>query len=231
MKILGLIPARKGSKGVPGKNHKLLQGKPLIQYTIESAMTSKRLDSCILSSDDEEVVKIAEQLGVSVPFIRPESLAQDDTPMIAVVQHALSWLEKNGQDFDVLCLLQATSPFRKKGFIDLAIEKFFYQQADSLVSVLPVPHQYNPHWTFLSDDKGLLHIATGDKTIISRRQDLPKAYIRDGSIYLVRTNIVQTQGSLYGSRIGFIESDPGLYVNIDSPEDWHRAEELLLTLS
>lgn len=227
MRILAIIPARGGSKGVPGKNIKLLNGKPLLQYTSEIALQSQNLASVILSSEDEQIITVANQLGISVPFIRPKELAQDNTPTIDVVLHALKWYEKQAVFFDAVCILQVTSPFRTIEFLDKAIERFITSGCDSLISVQKVPHVYNPHWTFEVNESGDLKIATGENQIISRRQELPEAYHRDGSIYITKTEVLIQQHSLYGKSTSFIESKPEWYVNIDTLSDWEKAEEMI----
>ncbi len=226
MKVLGIIPARGGSKGIPGKNIKLLGGKPLIQYTIEAALQSEMLERIIVSTDSQSIATVAKQLGADVPFIRPMELAQDDTPTLPVIQHALKWLEQRGQQYDAVCLLQPTTPFRPVGFIDQAIEGFKQSGADSLVSVLPVPAEYNPHWTFEPNERGFLKIATGEKQIIPRRQELPSAYIRDGAIYITKVQVIVELNSLYGNLIDFIVSEESTHVNLDTLDDWERALEL-----
>jgi CMP-N-acetylneuraminic acid synthetase len=227
MRILGIIPARGGSKGVPGKNIKLLNGKPLLQYTSKIALESQYLTAVILSSDDNQIITVAKSLGIQVPFLRPEELAQDTTPTIDVIIHALQWYENQAIFFDAVCLLQVTSPFRTVAFLDKAIEKFITSGCDSLVSVQKVPHEYNPHWTFEVNTKGNLKVATGEEKIISRRQDLPDAYHRDGSIYIMKTEVLLQQHSLYGKNTSFIESPPEFYVNIDTLADWEKAEQMI----
>ena len=224
MRILGLIPARGGSKGVPNKNIKLLAGKPLLQYTSDIALKSNLLSKVILSSDSDSIIKTALGLGIEVPFKRPENLAEDKSPTLPVILHALDYLEKQGRFFDAVCLLQVTSPFREVAFLNEAIETFTKSKSDSLISVLEVPHEYNPHWTFESKDKNHLLIATGEKEIISRRQDLPKAYHRDGSIYITKVSVLKEQNSLFGQSISYIESPKEFYVNIDTMKDWEKAE-------
>ena len=226
MKILGLIPARGGSKGVVKKNVKVLGAQPLIAYTISAAKKSKLLSAIIVSTDSDEIYSIAESHGVKSPFLRPEHLAQDHSTSLEVVQHAVEFYEKQGVFFDAVCLLQPTNPFREKGFIDRAINRFIESGADSLVSVLPVPHEYNPHWVFTPDDRGFLKISTGEQTIIPRRQELPEAFHRDGSMYIARTSAIKN-GSLFGNSIVYIESNPVLYVNIDTLTDWENAERLV----
>ena len=230
MKILGIIPARGGSKGVPKKNIKLLAGKPLIQYTSEIALRSKYLSKVILSSDDDEIIKVAGNMGIESPFIRPKHLAGDNSPTIKVVQHALEFYKEQGEFFDAVCLLQVTSPFRTLQLLNNAIERFILKKTDSLVSVLEVPHVFNPHWTFEANENDNLKLATGEKNIITRRQELPKAFIRDGSIYITKTDIVVNDNSLYGNTIAYIESPKERYVNIDTMEDWEIAENMLKSL-
>lgn len=225
MRILGLIPARGGSKGIPGKNIKPLAGKPLLAYTAEAALQSDLLVKTILSTDDEAIAEVGNLFGIDVPFLRPSEFAQDGSPTLGVILHALEFLENSGQHFDAVCLLQPTTPFRTEGFVDEAISRFVQSDADSLVSVLPVPHEYNPHWTFEADDSGLLKIATGERTIIPRRQELPQAWHRDGSVYITKTDVLKS-GSLYGNSVAYIENDPKSHVNLDTQADWEKAEML-----
>lgn len=226
MRILGIVPARGGSKGVPRKNVRLLGGKPLLAYTAESAKSSVFLTKVVLSTDDEEIAEKGREWGFEVPFLRPAELALDSSPTLPVIQHALDYYSKNGEEFDAMCLLEVTSPFRMPGLIDRAIVKFIELDADALVSVLPIPASYNPHWAFEQDDKGYLYIATGEEKIIPRRQELPNAYHRDGSIYITKTSVI-SQGSLYGTKLAFVENDPAYSINIDTLKDWEEAENWL----
>lgn len=227
MKILAIIPVRGGSKGIPGKNIKLLNGKPLLVYTSEIALQSKHFSEVIVSTEDEQIIKTAKSLGIKVPFVRPMELAQDNTPTIDVIIHSLKWYQNQNVFFDAVCLLQVTSPFRTVDFLDKAIEKFMETDSDSLISVQRVPHEYNPHWTFEVNLDGNLKIATGETKIISRRQELPTAYHRDGSIYITKKDVLLKDHSLYGKSTAFIESDPEFYVNIDTIQDWEKAEDMI----
>lgn len=226
MRILGLIVARGGSKGIPGKNVRMLGSKPLISYTIESAKESGLLDKIILSSDDHMIIEQAKIQGVEVPYLRPKELAKDKTPSLAVVQHALNFLHRTGETFDAVCLLQPTTPFRQQGLIDKAIRKFNSASFDSLISVREIPADFNPHWAF-EDTDGMLKIATGEEVPISRRQDLPKTYRRDGAIYITKTEVLQEQNSLLGKHIGFVVTKGDEDINIDTPSDWELAEQRL----
>lgn len=225
MKILGLIPARGGSKGVPGKNIKLLGSKPLIQYSIESALESELLDAVVVSTDDENIARISVDLGAYVPWLRPIDLALDHIPTIDVIVHAL--LNLNDR-YDAVCLLQPTCPFRKSGLIDKAISHFINQDFDSVITVRRVPHQFNPHWVFEEDESNAgLRIATGEKDIIPRRQELPHAYYRDGSIYLSRRKTLLDNKSILGQSIGYVLNEEDNAINIDTIEDWNEAENII----
>ena len=230
MRILGIIPARGGSKGVPKKNSKLLHNKPLIQYTYESALNSTLLSKTIVSTDDESIISIANSIGLEVPFVRPKELASDEASSIDVVLHAVDFFEKQNVFFDAICLLQPTSPFGEDQFIDKCIQEFINKKSDCLISVQQVPHEYNPHWTFLEDKNATLKIATGEKEIIKRRQDLPKAYFRDGSVYITKINVIKEKKSFYGDSISYVESNPDYFCNIDTLKDWEIAENKISQL-
>ena len=225
MKIVGIIPARGGSKGIPKKNSKLLGGKPLLQYTAEAALASNKLDRLIFSSEDETLIDLAKNLGVEVPFVRPGHLAMDASGSLEVVQHALHFLAEKGENYDAVCLLQVTTPFRNAEMIDKAISTFIEKKTDSLISVQKVPHHYNPHWVFEASENGTLQIATGDMKIIKRRQELPEAFIRDGAIYITKTDVLLKQNSFFGKTISYLKTDPATHVNIDTLADWERAEK------
>lgn len=228
MTILGLIPARGGSKGVPRKNIKLLGDKPLIAYTIEAGLQCAEIDELVVSTDSLEIAETSKKSGAKVPFMRPAALATDKSPSIDTVIHAVEFYASQGQHFDAVCLLQPTCPFRTANDITEAIKTFKNKSADSLISVREVPHEFNPHWTFETEEKsGFLKIATGEKQIITRRQELPKAYHRDGSIYIVKTAILLSQRSLYGEKIAFHVSENLVHVNIDTLDDWAKAEKHL----
>jgi CMP-N,N'-diacetyllegionaminic acid synthase len=224
MRVLAIIPARGGSKGVPRKNIRLLRGKPLLQYTAEAALAAERLDRVILTTDDAEIAEVGRQCGLEIPFLRPPELARDDTPTLPVVQHAVRKVEEKGERYDAICLLQPTNPFRRAEDIDACIDLLEEKQADSVVTVLAVPPEHNPHWVFFRNADGTLHLSTGEATPIPRRQDLPPAFHREGSVYVVRREVVMDQNSLFGSKIAGHLIDATRSVNIDTPADWERAE-------
>ncbi|MAT90637.1 MAG: acylneuraminate cytidylyltransferase [Flavobacteriaceae bacterium] len=227
MRILGLIPARAGSKGIPNKNKKLLAGKPLLQYTVEAALAATGLTDVVFSSEDESLRKLAKNFGAQVLFERPDALATDTARSIDVVIHALEALTALGKSYDAVCLLQVTTPFRTAQQIDEAIASFTATKADSLISVIEVPHHYNPHWVFEATQDNCLVLATGDEKIITRRQELPKAYVRDGAIYLTDTKVLKEKHSFFGDMLGYVTSDVEAHVNIDTEADWQRAEALM----
>lgn len=224
MRVLGLIPARGGSKGVPRKNVRPLGGRPLIAWTVMAALDAARLSRVVVSTDDAEIADAARFAGAEVPFLRPPELARDDTPTLPVVQHALRTLEAEGDRYDAVCLLQPTNPFRTAATIDACIARMDESGADAVVSVLPVPAEHNPHWVYFRGADGALRLATGEPQPIPRRQALPPAFHREGSVYVSRMRCVLELGSLYGERVLGVEVDPRYSVNIDTPDDWARAE-------
>jgi CMP-N-acetylneuraminic acid synthetase len=159
--------------------------------------------------------------------LRPRELARDDTPSLPVVQHAVREVEARGECYDAVCLLQPTHPLRRAAEIDGCIALLERSGADAVVTVLPVPHAYNPHWVYLPAADGTLSLRTGEKNPISRRQELPPAFHREGSVYVTRRQILMEENSLYGERLAGYELDARPRINIDGPEDWERATALL----
>ena len=227
MNVLGLIPARGGSKGVPRKNIRQLAGKPLLAYTAEAALASSRLTRVILSTDDEEIAEVGRSCGLEVPFLRPAKLAEDTTPTLPVVQHAVQFLETRGEQFDAICLLQPTNPLRQTSDIDGCIELLESAAADTVFTMLAVPAEHNPHWVYFRNNDGSLRLSTGEATPIPRRQSLPPAFHREGSVYVARRDVVMIENSLYGARVIGFEIERSRSVNIDNLEDWAKAESLL----
>lgn len=227
--ILGIIPARGGSKGIPRKNVRLLAGRPLIHYTFTAARASRLLTRTILTTDSLEIAQLGTEAGVEVPMIRPARLAADDTPMRAVIGQALDWLA-GGEGYvpDLVVILQPTAPLRAAEHIDQAIELLLTSDADSVVSVTPVPGHYNPHWQFRIED-GLLRTFTGEPLtgIITRRQELPVTYTRNGAVYCFRRVAWEETGSIYGTRCLPYVMPPDLSVNVDTMDDWSQAEAFL----
>jgi CMP-N-acetylneuraminic acid synthetase len=212
---------------VPGKNVRLLCGKPLLQYTAEAAQAARLLSRVILSTDSEEIAKVGESCGLEVPFLRPAELAADETPMLPVVQHAVRWMETQGERFDAICLLQPTNPMRRAEHIDNCVRLLEKTAADAVLTILPIPTEHNPHWAYFLDESGLLSLSTGEAEPVPRRQELPVAYHREGSVYVTRRDVLMDRNSFYGERLAGYLINAESSVNIDRPQDWERAEEML----
>jgi CMP-N-acetylneuraminic acid synthetase len=224
--VVALIPARAGSKGIPRKNLALCGGKPLIAYTIDAALHATTLSRIIVSTDDDEIALVSRNLGAEVPFMRPRELSLDDTPMIAVLSHLLEWLVGRGSEPDAIVLLQPTSPLRRSQHIDEAVELFFRTQASSVVSVVEVPHQFNPV-AVMTFENGRLAPYLGTVRFITRRQDKPRVYARNGPAVLVcRPDIIRKQ-DLYGEYCVpyFMSRKDSL--DVDEPFDLELADKLL----
>lgn len=201
-KILGLIPARGGSKGLPGKNIRPLYGKPLIAWTIEQGLTSKYLDELIVSTDDEEITEVSRGYGAEVPFLRPKELATDEAKTIDVVVHALEFLkQQEGLEFDYLALLEPTSPLRKNGDIDESIAKLIdnSKNADCLVSLGKISLEH-PEITKIMDKYGYVKPFYEQKVIATRRQDYSDAYFPYGVIYLSKVETLLSSKTFYQER-------------------------------
>jgi CMP-N,N'-diacetyllegionaminic acid synthase len=227
MRVLAVVPARGGSKGVPRKNIRHLCGRPLLQYTADAALAARSLTRVILSTEDEEIADVGRGCGLEVPFLRPRDLARDETPMLAVVQHAARWVEAEGDFFDAVCLLQPTSPLRRAEDIDACLELLERSGADAVVTVIQIPTEFNPHWAYFRGDDDHLYLSTGETVPIPRRQELPPAFCREGSVYATRRDVLLDRSSLYGDRLVGHLLDQRSSVNIDSQDDWERAEQLL----
>jgi CMP-N-acetylneuraminic acid synthetase len=225
--VLGLIPARGGSKGIVGKNIRILAGKPLLAHTASAARKSSFLSRIVLSTDDPEIAAVGRSEHLDVPFLRPAELAEDSTPMIDVVLHCLRWLEKEGEQYDAVCLLQPTSPLRSTETIDRCISELWARDADCVVSVRPVPAEYNPNWVYFAAADGMLRLSTGESEPIPSRQQLPTAYHRDGSVFVAKTQGVIARGSMYGPRTIGLISPEGEACDLDTEEQWEALEQKL----
>ncbi len=236
MKVLGIITARGGSKGVPGKNLKLLAGKPLLAYTAEAARASRSLDQVILSTEDEAIAAAGRGLGCEVPFLRPAELSRDDTPHLPVIQHATAWMRDHAHYApDAVVVLQPTSPLRTAADIDAAIALLESSGADSVLSVSEVPAHSHPSRTLRLDAAGrAVLFATGEpvRKRINRRQDLPEAWVMNGAIYACRTETLSAEEpSLYGDRVVAYRMPVERSISIDDMNDWAEAEHALQHLS
>ena len=227
MRVLGIVTARGGSKGIPRKNIVPLLGKPLLEYTADAALSAKRLTRVILSTEDEEIAHIGRQCGLDIPFFRPVELAADDTPTISVLQDAVRRLEASGERYDAVLTLQPTNPLRLPEDIDGSIEQLEESGADSVISFVDVGEKHPARMKFVSPDGRVLDPPFAEAFEGQRRQDLPKLYLREGSIYLTRHAVLMEQNSLKGRdcRIWIIPQER--YCNIDTPFDLFLAEQML----
>ena len=193
-KILAVIPARGGSKGLPRKNIKEMLGTPLIGWTIKQAKNSKYVDSVVVSTDDKEIAAIARQLGGSVPFLRPSELAKDSTPTYDVLADLV---KKSTEEYDILVLLEPTSPLRKKDDIDTALKQLIdnYEKYDSVVSVGKV-HMENPHICKLIEKNKVVPLIKTNKNI-TQRQELKDVYFPYGVIYASKLKKLMATQSFY----------------------------------
>jgi CMP-N,N'-diacetyllegionaminic acid synthase len=222
--VLGVIPARGGSKGIPNKNLVPLCGRPLLAYTADAAKASTTLTRTIVSTDDERIAACAKSLGLDV-LMRPSLLAADDTPMLPVLQHAIEAMRAGGFTTDIVVLLQPTSPLRRAEHIDAAVVWLQRTRGDSIVSVVEVPHQFNPASVMRVDDgwlKPFLEAPTA-----TRRQDKPRLYARNGPAVLAVHARVIEGGSLYGNETWPLVMTPEESLDVDTPLDLRLVESVI----
>ncbi len=226
-RILGVIPARGGSKGLPGKNVRELFGKPLIVWTIEQARNSKYLDEVIVSTDDQVIADISEKHGASVPFLRPKELATDHSRIIDVLIHVIDRLETEGASYDLTMLLQPTSPLRRSADIDGAIELLFARKAQTVVSVCEAEH--HPYGANTLPADGSMRDFLRPEVMNKNRQELPKFYRINGAIYLACCDYLRTCKTLFGSGTYAYVMPQERSIDIDTQLDFEFAEHLLKT--
>jgi len=226
-KILAIIPARGGSKGIPRKNIRLLAGKPLIAYSIEAALKSKYISRVIVSTEDEEIAEVAKIYGAEV-IKRPEKLAKDKSPTIDVIKHVLETLEDNEKYApNIIVLLQPTSPLRSTEDIDNAIKLFLKKDCESVVGVCEDIHLY---WSFKIED-GYLKPVFGKKYLKIRRQELPRIYVPNGAIFVSTPRTLNRYESFYCDKTVPYVMPPERSVDIDNEEDFILAGILMRKLN
>lgn len=221
MNILTIIPARGGSKGIPRKNIKPFAGKPLIYYTIDCARAICTDEDICVSTDDDEIIQVVEDYGLKVPFKRPDELATDTAGTYEVLLHALDFYEKQGKHYDVVMLLQNTSPFRTQEHVIEAL-KLYAPEVDMVVSVKECAA--NPYYcVFEENQEGYLHVCKGDGTIF-RRQDAPKVYEYNGAIYIMNAETLKTTHMhKMQKRVKYLMDDRSSF-DLDTMFDWTMAE-------
>lgn len=229
-KIISTILARGGSRGLPNKNIKPMLGKPLLGYTIEQAKASKFLDKIIISTDDRNIAKVANDFGLETPFLRPAELARDDSPSADAVIHALDWYKKEkGEEFDVLVLLEPTSPLRKKTDIDDAIKLFIdnYEKADSLLCLGEIHSDTEHPNGAKSVEDGYIKPFIKNGMSFYQRQQLPKAYGIYGGIYIAKTNFYRNVKKFLNERTIPYFVERWQEFEIDDPIDWICIEAVM----
>ncbi|MEK7612062.1 MAG: acylneuraminate cytidylyltransferase family protein [Patescibacteria group bacterium] len=236
VRILGVITARGGSKGIPGKNIKPLLGKPLLAYTIEAAKKSGVFDRLVLSTDDQIIANVAKEYGCEVPFLRPktEELAGDKASHLEVMKHAVQWLKSNEEyEPDYVMILQPTSPLRQPEQIKESVDLIQKTGVDSVLSVSEISENFHYRKAMVLNGEGILKLITptGEPIYkrIARRQDLEKIYWSVGSIYLFKTSLLE-KGNFYGEKTAPIFIDPKFVCDINVPADWEVAEKMMRDL-
>lgn len=224
MKYLVVIPARGGSKGIPHKNIKPLGGIPLIYYSIDVARQFTTDENICVTTDDAEIISVVEQHGLKVPFVRPAELATDTCGSSEVIQHAYQFFADKGIQYDAIVLLQPTSPFRKVEFINEAVD-LYDDSIDMVTSVRPAT--CNPYYDGFEENKdGLLQISKGDGTI-ARRQEAPKVWQQNGSIYVINPKALVKKGMGGFTKIKKYAMPEAYSVDLDTMLDWKMAELII----
>ncbi len=235
--VLAIIPARGGSKSIPKKNIYPLAGKPVIAWTIEAAKRSKKITRVIVSTDDEEIAAVAKEYGAEVPFMRPAELATDTTPDLPVFEHALAWLkEHESYEPDLVVHLWPTSPYRKDGDIDAAIELLEKNpEADAVRSVTEpsqVPFKMwrldqGPYLAPIMKKEHADFYATNPAPHTMPRQTLPETVVQTGYVAVLRRPVITEKHSMFGERTLPFYHDPKTYTELDSYKDLAHAEQVL----
>lgn len=222
MKFLCIIPARRDSKGIPGKNWKALNGKPLIGYSIEMAQKCSLINTICVSTNSTDCIEIAKNTyQLNVPFVRPENLSLDTTPSHDVLIHAIEFYENQGQFFDAIVLLQPTSPYREVKFIQESIETFMNSNhCDMVVSVNET--QFNPYYNLYNESDGYIHRSIPSN--FTRRQDCPITYVVNGSIYVISTTAIKKQPLHQFEKVKKYVIPEKYGLDLDTLEDWKKAE-------
>ena len=220
MNIIAIIPARGGSKGIPGKNIKPLCGKPLISYIIESALKVEELDRVIVSTEDEEIAEISKECGAEVPFMRPEELARDETPTLPVLQHTIKYLEEEeNYKPDIIVLLYVTSPLVKAERVTEAIELLKERKFDSVLTVVEDRKHY-----WIETNVGYERLYP---RILKNRQLTKPLFKENGAIYVSKRNLLMEKNEIVGRNVGLLLMEENESVDIDELLDFEFVEFLL----
>jgi len=233
-KILAVVPARSGSKGIPGKNIRPFLGKPLLAWSVEAAKKSGMVDRVVVLTDSEEYARIGREHGAEVPFLEPADLATDTSHVFFALKHLLEELEqREGYVPDYVVLLEPTAPARRPQHVGQLLKVLVDAKADAAFAVREVPGGFNAHWQFYVSEDGVPKITTGETVgnIIRRRQLLPKTYARGGSIYACKPSLLRKDNpDMYGDNTRVMIVDPKYMVDLDTLEDWAIAEKQVAVL-
>ena len=225
-RILAVIPARGGSKGLPRKNIRELNGKPLIAWTIEAAKDSRLLDKIVVSTEDQEIAAVSSTFGMPVPFMRPEELASDEATTFSVLEHVVQMLKKQGENYDVIVLLEPTSPLRETNDIDNMIKSFLDNPGlDSLVSIGEIATEHPLIAKKIRD--GLVVSFFENSSHASRRQDNEPAFFPYGVAYLAKISTFLEQKTFYGSKCGYYKIKRYQNYEVDDIYDFLAVESIM----
>ena len=224
-KVLALVPARGGSKGLPGKNLRSLCGRPLIQWSIDTALASKEISAVVVSTDDEKIAAVAASAGAEVPFLRPPDLADDSASSIDVVIHALDFLESKGRVFDIVLLLEPTSPLREVADIQVALQRLVDTGATSIVSVCRAESTH-PAFMFRNNEKGRIEPFLSASPTALRRQEIEPLFYLDGTLYASTVEALRQRCSFYHEDTLAYEVAKWRALEIDDIEDFQMIEAI-----
>ncbi len=225
-KVLAIVPARAGSKGLPGKNLAPVAGRPLLAYTIDAARAARAVERVVVTTDSPHIAAVARAYGAETPFLRPKELAGDNTPGLDPVLHAVQWLAAHESYRPwAVCCLQPTSPLREAMDIDAAFDLLVAYRADAVVSVSPALHPLQ--WLKRIDDTGRLHDAFDGIPFVARRQEVPPLYTLNGAVYLARTAVLLEQRTWYTDRTYAYVMPPERALDIDTAWDLYLADLVL----
>lgn len=228
--VIGIVPARSGSKGIPGKNIRMLAGKHLLGWAVEGGAKSGVLDDIYIMTDSAEYAEIAKQYGATAPILLVPEVATD----MSHVFHAMKWylgeLGKQGIKPDYVVLLEPTAPGRQSAHIKQLVELVVTNGSDAGFTVMPVDPGVNAHWQIAVDEKGGATLAMGGpvKNIIRRRQLLPQLYVRGGSTYVSKIEcLMKEEPDMYGDNVRALPIEKKYAVDLDNDEDWKEAEKIV----
>jgi len=226
LSVLAVVTARGGSKGLPGKNIRPMLGKPLISWTIDAALAAPSIDSIVVSTDDEEIANVSRSAGARVPFMRPISLASDTASSIDVLFHVIDTLEQMGEHYDLVVLLEPTSPLRNPSDIEQALSQLIENRAGSVVSVCRA-ESHHPAFMYRQTDDSRLMPFTNQQPTALRRQDIEPVYFLEGTVYCSHIDILRAQQSFYHQDTLAYEVPKWKSIEIDDIYDFVMVEALM----